>query len=141
MSAAALEVQEVRLDLPALEAERVHVRHPGAARDALRDLSLCVMPGEIVALVGPNGSGKSSLLAAFGGELPGSGRVLQEELGSAAYSIVDRSGRPLARTLRRIDLALRGVRRNNDRRGYDLAGEVLAGDHAWVEDGTAHSEM
>jgi iron complex transport system ATP-binding protein len=59
-----------------LAAERIHVRHPRAERDAVRDVSLALQAAEIVALVGPNGSGKSSLLGALAGELaPRAGRV------------------------------------------------------------------
>ncbi|MBK7948305.1 MAG: iron chelate uptake ABC transporter family permease subunit [Deltaproteobacteria bacterium] len=81
-----------------LEAKRLHVRHPGIDRDALRDVSLEVVSGEILALVGPNGSGKSTLLRTLGRELdPRGGAVLLE---GRAISTLPR--RWLARRMARL---------------------------------------
>lgn len=61
---------------PLLRARRVQIRHPGAKRDAVRDLSLTLHQGELLALVGPNGSGKSTTLAGLARSLrPRTGTV------------------------------------------------------------------
>ena len=43
--------------------------------------------------------------------------------------------------LRHVDLCFRGVSRNNDRLGYALAQDVLAGTFAWAEKGTAQRPL
>lgn len=69
----------------ALALRGVHARHPGGDRDALRDLSLEVRPGEMLALVGPNGSGKSTALATLGRALaPRLGGVWLDDAPAAA---------------------------------------------------------
>jgi ABC-type multidrug transport system fused ATPase/permease subunit len=54
-----------RLEIGCLE-----VRYPGADRPALRDVSLALEAGRMVALVGPSGCGKSTLVDAILGLLP-----------------------------------------------------------------------
>ena len=83
---------------PLLEARRLHVRHPRATRDVVRDVSLTVGRGEIVALVGPNGSGKSTALAALGGGLvPRAGEVLVDGISLQRFR-----SRALARRIARL---------------------------------------
>jgi ABC-type branched-subunit amino acid transport system ATPase component len=59
---------------PALRAERVTAGYGGVP--VVRDVSVAVGPGEVVAIIGPNGAGKSTLLKALVGILrASSGRV------------------------------------------------------------------
>lgn len=70
--------------------DEVHYRYPGASVPALDGVSLCVRPGEQLALVGPSGSGKSTvaaLLARFA--LPDAGAV---RLGGVATTELTAAG-------------------------------------------------
>ena len=53
-----------------LALERVTYTYPGAARPALRDVSLAIEPGEFLVLAGLSASGKSTLLRAACGLVP-----------------------------------------------------------------------
>jgi len=71
---------------PILEARALtkQYRLPGEIVEAVRGVSLQVMPGEFVALMGPSGSGKSTLLQLLGGlDRPTAGEVF---LGGEAIS-------------------------------------------------------
>jgi|SRR6185503_4722796 iron complex transport system ATP-binding protein len=68
-----------------LEASNVTINY--GARTAVADVSLRVVPAEIVAIVGANGAGKSSLLRALNGTIqPAHGSVLLDGKPLSAYS-------------------------------------------------------
>jgi ABC-type multidrug transport system fused ATPase/permease subunit len=71
--------------------DRVDFRYPGAAGLALRDVSLTVAPGSLVAVTGPVGSGKSALAAAIAGLYPVTGgRLLVDGRDPYQWTAADR---------------------------------------------------
>jgi iron complex transport system ATP-binding protein len=61
----------------ALLLDGITVRYPAAEIDALKEVTLSIRGGELLALAGPNGCGKTTLLRAASGVLqPRKGRVL-----------------------------------------------------------------
>ena len=64
-----------------LTAKGIGVRLAG--RVVLKDVSLALSPGHLVALVGPNGAGKTTLLRALAGLIPSEGEI---EIGGQALS-------------------------------------------------------
>lgn len=58
-----------------LEARNISINY--GARHAVKDISLRVEPGNVIAILGPNGAGKSTLLRALNGSVaPAKGEVL-----------------------------------------------------------------
>lgn len=56
-----------------LEVQHLSVNYRGI--QALEDVSLSLLPGELVGLIGPNGAGKSTFIRAVLGLTPGAGQV------------------------------------------------------------------
>ncbi|MGD9943560.1 MAG: ABC transporter ATP-binding protein [Burkholderiaceae bacterium] len=64
------------MSAPMLEIGDLHVAYGQV--EAVRGVSLTLLPGQIVSVIGPNGAGKTTLLAAAMGLLPSKGRLVFE---------------------------------------------------------------
>lgn len=77
------------------EAVEVRLRAAGVTvvldgRTVLDDISLEVVPGEVLALVGPNGAGKSTLLSVLSGErAPATGTVTVDDRDIRSFSALE----------------------------------------------------
>ncbi len=70
-----------------------HLNVSYGSRPILRDISLTLAPGELLALIGPNGSGKSTLIRALSGVVPASGRVTLDDLDCSTLTAQARARR------------------------------------------------
>ncbi len=129
------------LSPPALELRSVVKRYgrgPAEVR-ALTDVSICVRPGELVAIMGPSGCGKSTLLHLAGGlEEPDAGTVLVDGHDLAGMGITERAKlrrRRVGYVLQRLNLVPSLTALENVMLPLELDG--IAGRHARERAGAA----
>jgi branched-chain amino acid transport system ATP-binding protein len=95
-------------DVPILEARKISKRFGGVK--AVNDVSLRVMPGEIVSLIGPNGAGKTTTFNLVSGVLPPSdGQILFEGRDTAKLSPSDFARLGIGRTFQNLALFRHGT--------------------------------
>jgi sulfate-transporting ATPase len=91
-----------RVTPQALSVESLSVRYGGVV--AVRDLSLTVCPGEVVALIGPNGAGKTSFTDAVSGFTRAAGTVRLGDRDISDWSAFRRSRAGMVRSFQGLEL-------------------------------------
>jgi energy-coupling factor transport system ATP-binding protein len=134
---------------PVLRAEGFGYRYPGAAQDALADLTLALEPGSFTLVVGESGSGKSTLLRAACGLVPHfHGGDARGELEVAGMSVRDHGPNDLAASCATLlqdpetQVVMNGVRAELtlplEQRGLEAPAIARAVEEAALELGVAH---
>ena len=110
----------------ALDLEQVTVRR--GKREVVRDVSLTVADGEVLAVLGPNGAGKSTLLEAIGGVIPARGTIARQ---GRVATVLQSPGLARRSVVANVDLAQAwwGVARRERRSRSMAALTELRADH------------
>ena len=101
-------VAERGSDVPILDVQKIS-KHFGGVK-AVNEVSLKVMPGEIVSLIGPNGAGKTTTFNLISGVLPPTaGRIVFQGADTARLKSSDYAAAGIGRTFQNLALFRHGT--------------------------------